>query len=351
MRRDWPPIGVAGIATELADLRVESDEFARISNIPVEVIERRLGFRQTFRWGDGRGPIAAGVRCASRALAGLDPSEIDVICTIAHPYHPEREIYGYGALLQDALGAGRAELLDVADTCASITLGLQTVRELMLCEPYIRNVLVVGVLSMFDNVDLSNPHTTWMANISDGAGAMLVRRDAQLAGALAVRRGNGPGTPLGYAFASDGTAARQIGIRTEVVDDGPEPDGFFQHEWALAKYYFVREPSRWAEHLELRVAEQLADTIERAAARAALELGDLRAVQTGFLYPSLAERLRDRLGLGRRLRVHTAHGMMGGAELAFALPELIADPNLRDTPVALAGFGLPAHFGAIITTF
>lgn len=151
-----------------------------ISNIPVEVIERRLGFRQTFRWGDGRGPMAAGVRCASRALAGLDPSEIDVICTIAHPYHPEREIYGYGALLQDALGAGRAELLDVADTCASITLGLQTVRELMLCEPYVRNVLVVGVLSMFDNVDLSNPHTTWMANISDGAGAMLVRRDAQL---------------------------------------------------------------------------------------------------------------------------------------------------------------------------
>jgi 3-oxoacyl-[acyl-carrier-protein] synthase-3 len=177
---EWPPIGIAGIATELADLRVDSDEFARISNIPADVLENRLGFRQAFRWGDGRGPMATGARCAGRALAGLDPNEIDLICTIGHPYHPEREIYGYGALLQDALGAGRAELLDVADTCASITLGLQTVRELMLCEPDIRNVLVVGVLSMFDNVDLSNPRTTWMANLSDGAGAMLVRRDEQL---------------------------------------------------------------------------------------------------------------------------------------------------------------------------
>jgi 3-oxoacyl-[acyl-carrier-protein] synthase III len=176
----WPPIGVAGIATELADLRIDVDEFARISSIPVDVVEDRLGFRQTFRWGDGRSPMAAGVRCATRALAGLDPNEIDLICTIAHPYHPEREIYGYGAVLQDALGAQRAELLDVADTCSSITLGLQTVRELMLAEPDLRNVLVVGVLSMFDNVDLSNPRTTWMANLSDGAGAMLIRRDAQL---------------------------------------------------------------------------------------------------------------------------------------------------------------------------
>lgn len=176
----WPPIGIAGIATELADLRIDSEEFARISNIPADVVEGRLGFRHAFRWGDGRSPMATGVRCASRALGGLDPNEVDIICTIAHPYHPEREIYGYAAVVQDALGAKRAEVLDIANTCASITLALQTVRELMICEPEIRNVLVVGVLSMFDNVDLSNPRTTWMANLSDGAGAMLVRRDAQL---------------------------------------------------------------------------------------------------------------------------------------------------------------------------
>lgn len=180
MRSGWQPIGLAGIATEIADLRIDSEEFARISNIPGDVVENRLGFRQMFRWGDGRGPVASGVRCAARALGGLDANEIDVICTMAHPYHPEREIYGYGALLQDALGATRAELLDIANTCASLTLGLQTVRELMLCQPEIRNVLLVGVLSMFDNVDLSNPRTTWMANLSDGAGAMVLRRDGQL---------------------------------------------------------------------------------------------------------------------------------------------------------------------------
>lgn len=180
MRPESPPIGIAGIAVELADLGVDSEEFARMSNIPVTVVESRLGFRKVFRWGDGHGPIEAGVRSASRALAGLDASEIDLICTLMSPYHPEQEIYGYGAILRDALGAGRAELLDVANTCASVTLGLKTVRELMLSEPEIRNVLIVGVISMFDNVDLSNPRTTWLANLSDGAGAMMVRRDPQL---------------------------------------------------------------------------------------------------------------------------------------------------------------------------
>jgi hypothetical protein len=43
--------------------------------------------------------------------------------------------------------------------------------------------------------------------------------------------------------------------------------------------------------------------------------------------------------------------MMGGAELAFALTDLISDQGLRGAPVALAGFGLPAHFGALIATF
>jgi 3-oxoacyl-[acyl-carrier-protein] synthase III len=180
VRPEWPPIGIAGIATELADTRVDSEEFARISNIPPDALETRLGFREVFRWGDGCGHIATGARCASRALAGLDPREVDLICTIAHPYHPEREVYGYGALLQDALGAENAELLDVANTCASVTLALQTVRELMLSHPEIRNALVVGIVTTFGNLDLSNPRTTWMANLSDGAGAMLVRRDSQL---------------------------------------------------------------------------------------------------------------------------------------------------------------------------
>ncbi len=180
MRTGEPVVGIAGIATELADLRVGSEEFARIAGIPIDIIETRFGFRQTFRWGDGQGPMATGVRCATRALSGVHPDAIDLICTLAHPYHPEREIYGYGAVLQDALGARNAELLDISDTCASITLALQTVRELMITEPELNTVLIVGVLSMFQNLDLSNPRTTWMANLSDGAGALLLRRDPEL---------------------------------------------------------------------------------------------------------------------------------------------------------------------------
>ena len=280
--------------------------------------------------------LAVDASHAALASSGLEPQDIDLIVQVGR-MRVEYFSWGLSMAVAKELGHTTTLCLDVTEWSGpSLVAGLRLLDAKFRADHRLRTALLVFPHRFSDFVDLETPEDRWLWPLSDGAGALV------------LRRGNGPGTPLGHAFASDGTAARSIGIRTEVVDDGPEPDGFFQHEWALAKYYFVREPSRWAEHLELRVAEQLADTIERAAARAGLGLDDLAVVQTGFLYPPVAERLRQRLGLGRRLRVHNTHGMMGGAELAFALQTLMTDPALRGTRVTLAGFGLPAHFGALI---
>jgi hypothetical protein len=42
--------------------------------------------------------------------------------------------------------------------------------------------------------------------------------------------------------------------------------------------------------------------------------------------------------------------MLGGAELAVALQTLRTEPALHGTRVTLAGFRLPAHFGALIAS-
>jgi 3-oxoacyl-[acyl-carrier-protein] synthase III len=282
--------------------------------------------------------LAVDASRAALAFAGLGPEDTDLIVQVGR-MRVEYFTWGLSMAVAKELGHTTAPCLDVTEwNGPSLVAGLRVLDAKFRSDDRLRTALVVFPHRFSDLVDLETPDDRWLWPLSDGAGALV------------IRRGNGPVTPLGYAFASDGTAARCIGMRMEVVDDGPEPDGFFRHEWALARYYFVREPSQWPQ-FEARIAKRLADTIEQAASRATLDLDDLGTVQTGFLYPGVAERLKDRLGLGRRLRVHTAHGMMGGAELAFALPRLIADPSLRDTPVALAGFGLPAHFGAVIATF
>jgi 3-oxoacyl-[acyl-carrier-protein] synthase III len=286
-------------------------------------------------------PFGLAIEAARSALdrAGLVSQDIDLIVQLSR-MRVEYFSWGLSMAVAKELGNATTSCLDVTEwNGPSLVAGLRLVDAKFRADERLDTVLLVFPHRFSDFADLDAPEDRWLWPLSDGAGALV------------LRRGNGPGTSLGSAFACDGAAARSIALRLDVVDDGPEPDGFFHHEWALAKYYFVRDLDDWPRQLETRIVGRLADTIERATERAALDLDDLGAVQTGFLYPCVAERLRQRLGLGSRLRVHTRHGMMGGAELAFALPGLMVDPALRGKPIALAGFNLPAHFGAIIATF
>ena len=274
---------------------------------------------------------------AALDAAGLAPSDLDLILHVGR-MRVEYFTWGLSLAIAKELGHRTPLCLDVSEfTGPSLVAGLRLLGAKFRADERLSTALLVFPHRFSDFVDLGVPQDRWLWPLSDGAGALL------------VRRGDGPETPLACAFASDGTAARSIGLRTEVVDEGPEPDGFFSHDWALAKYYFLRDAAAWAPQHEARVAERLADTIQRAAAHAGLGVDELAVVQAGFPYPQVTERIREQLDLGDRLLAHNAHGMMGGAELAFALRALVADPALRGRPLALAGFGLPAHFGAIIS--
>jgi 3-oxoacyl-[acyl-carrier-protein] synthase III len=324
--------GIGTAAAERVPIEAVAGDHADIADLRAVGLEARYSPRHDIT------PFALAIDAARAAIgqAGVATHEIDLILHVGR-MRVEYFSWGLSMAVAKELGHATTLCLDVTEWSGpSLVAGLRLLNAKFRTDEWRRTALLVFPHRFSDFVDLEAREHRWLWPLSDGAGALV------------VRRGHGPGRPLGHAFASDGSGERSIGMRSEVVDDGPEPDGFFRHEWALAKYYYLHDPDAWPAEFEARAVERLADTVERAAARASVELDALGAVQTGFLYPGIAERLRDRLGLGSRLRVHNAHGMMGGAELAFALPRLLAEPGLRDAPVALAGFGLPAHFGAII---
>lgn len=173
------PIGIAGAHVEPGDRPLTSEEFFQLSGIPAEVVEKKLGFKRLVKWGE-LGMHRALVKACGQALGGLDPRKVDVLITLLSAPHVEGEVYGYGNLLKDRIGASNAEVLDVNDACASSCLALQLARDLLLAEPHLRNVLVAGMLAVEDAIDMANPATTWVANISDGAGAVLVQRNPDL---------------------------------------------------------------------------------------------------------------------------------------------------------------------------
>ena len=326
---------IAGIGTAAAS-RVPVEALATVG-ADAAGLRAAVGLQARHAPSHDVAPVQLAVDASRSALqtAGVAATELDVIVQVGR-MRIEYFTWGLSLAVAKELGHLTTRCLDVTEfTGPSLVAGIRLLDAKFRVDDRLHNALVVFPHRFSDFVDVEDYAGRWLWPLGDGAGALV------------VRRGDGVGTPLGHAFASDGTAGRAIGLRTEVVDDGISPDDFFSHEWALAKYYFLRDPVGWPHQFEQRAAERLAETLDLASQRAGLRLADLAVVQTGFLYPGVEQRLRERLSLGR-LHVHNAHGLMGGAEIAFVLQELTREQGLRGTNVALAGFGLPASFGAII---
>lgn len=179
LRAAPPPIGIAGVKVIPGDVVITAEEFSRFSDIPARLVTEKLGFKSLVRWGE-LGGYNAVVKASRDALGPVPPEDLGAIITLVSPMHLEQDLYGFGASLKDRLGAADATVLDVNDACASSVLSLQAARELLLAEPELKHVLIAGLVMTVDVLDLGNPAMTWAAHISDGAGAVLVSRDAGL---------------------------------------------------------------------------------------------------------------------------------------------------------------------------
>jgi 3-oxoacyl-[acyl-carrier-protein] synthase-3 len=175
-----PPVGIAGVYVEVGDRVVTSEEFSRLSGLPREVIEEKLGFTNLRRWSGVRDDQTALVDASVQAMAGLDPRRLDLIVCLLHPFHSEADVYGLGVVVKERLGAVNAEVTEVLDTCASVTLALQMCRELFLSEARLHHALIVGLVNLWNVLDYGHPATRWASAISDGCGALLISRNPEL---------------------------------------------------------------------------------------------------------------------------------------------------------------------------
>ncbi len=279
--------------------------------------------------------LATQAAVAALADAGVTAHEVDLVVQVGR-MRVDYFSWGLSLAIAKELDRTTAGCLDVTEyTGPSLVAGLRLISAKFAVDDRIDTALLIFPHRFSDVVDIRDTNDQWLWPISDGAGALV------------VRRGQGPVAPLRYAAASEGTAERAIGLRTEVVDDGPDPEGFFDHEWALARYYFVRDPAGWPEAFRSMAVNRLTEVIQLAATRSGVALEDIALVQTGFLYPGVAEDLGRSIGVGDRLRTYNGHGFMGGAELTFPLQGLMSDPGLRGRTVILAGFSVPAGFAAM----
>lgn len=163
---------------------------------------QKLGFTQKPVPGLEDGTQEMGARAAQDCLkrTGCDPAEIDLILCIGEEWK-EYPLTTSGIFIQERIGAARAWAIDVQLRCCSCVAAMKIAKDMMLADESLRTAMVVGGYRNGDLVDYTDPAMSMMYNLGAGGGAILLRRDL------------GRNELLGSHIMSDGSLARDVGVR------------------------------------------------------------------------------------------------------------------------------------------
>jgi len=173
-----PAVGVAGVASYLPGGRVSAAEVAAASGIPEAVLTERFGLRGKHRAADGEHVTDLAREAATRLIGelGLDPGEIDAVLYFGSSWK-NYPVWQAAPRIAHELRCDRAFALELDYTSCGSPVALKVAKALVVSDPRVRTVLLVGASCESRLIDYANQRTRFMFNFGDGAVAALVSRD------------------------------------------------------------------------------------------------------------------------------------------------------------------------------
>lgn len=152
------------------------ERFAKKAPDYVDKMESATGIRTRFHAPESWATSDLAVKAAEQALAigGVDAKDVDLI--VVGTDTPDYITPATSVVVQHKLGSPNAGTYDVGCACASFPTALATANGLMLANPWMKNVLVVGAYMM---QRLCDPDDLGIFFYGDGAGAALLVRSEQ----------------------------------------------------------------------------------------------------------------------------------------------------------------------------
>lgn len=171
-------VGIVSTGIYLPDERMTAAEIARLANLPVDVVENKLGIIEKPIPGEDDHTVEMGIRAAKIALekGGIDPKHIDLIINIGEE-HKEYPLWTSAIKIQEEIGAYHAWAFDVALRCGTTIMAMKVAKSLMLSDPSIETVLLAGGYRNGDLIDYENERTRFMFNLGAGGGAMILQKN------------------------------------------------------------------------------------------------------------------------------------------------------------------------------
>lgn len=292
-----------------------------------QAVREKLGFDQKPVPGPGDGTQEMGVRAGLDCLQrfSYDPQKIDVVLCIGEEWK-EYPLTTSGIYIQEKIGAKRAWAIDVQQRCCSQVAAMKMARDMIVADPEVNSVMIVGGYRNGDFVDYANPAMSMMYNLGAGACAMILERNP------------GRNLLLGSHIMSDGSLARDAGCR---IGGTAEP---VSHE-NLARAYKsldLMDP----EHMKNRLNEVSMPNwyrcIDRALEKASLTRKDIGYLAVLHFKHSMHKALLADLGLREDQTVYLReYGHIGQIDQVLSLDLGLKAGRIKDgTVVCMIAAGI-----------
>lgn len=197
-------IGIVGTGLYLPDKRMNAAEISEATNgyWSEKAVKEKLGIIEKVIPGKDDGTQAMGVRAAKDALqrTKVDPQEIDLILGIGEEWK-EYPLTTSSIYIQGQIGAKNAWAIDLQQRCCTTVAALKIAESMMLNDDKINTVMIVGGYRNVDFVDYTNKPMSMMYNLGAGGGALIVKKNY------------GKNILMGTHIVSDGTLARDAGVK------------------------------------------------------------------------------------------------------------------------------------------
>ncbi|MDP1612001.1 MAG: 3-oxoacyl-ACP synthase [Sulfuritalea sp.] len=305
-------------------------------------VRDKLGIVRKCVPGADDGTQEMGARAAQDALArtGLNPMEIDLILCMGEEWK-EYPLTTSAIHIQERIGAHRAWGIDLQQRCNTTVAAIKIARDMMIADPEIATVMIVGGYRNGDLIDYTDPDVSFMYDLAAAGGALI------------LRRGLGRNVVLGSHIITDGSFSRDTGVRYGGTVQPIEtlPDETLKHLRAHGNRSLCVFD---AEHMKTRLNEvsmpNWLTCIDRALEKSGATRADIDFLNVLHFKRSMHGGLLETLGLSAEQSVYLEeYGHAGQVDFMVSLHEGLRQGRLKDGDLMVAiAAGIGYVWGATV---
>lgn len=338
------PVGIVGWGLYLPERVMTAADVAAATGgrWSEQAVREKLGFDQKPVPGPDDGTQEMAVRAALDALerTGVAAEDIDLVLCIGEE-HKEHALTTSGIYVQERIGARSAWAIDLQQRCNSTVAALKIAKDMLRSDDELETVLIVGGYRNGDLLDYTDSDASFMFNLGAGAGALL------------VRKGWEKNLVLGTHILTDGSLARDVGVRWLGTAHPIEslPDEVVERLRVGGNRSLTVFD---AEHMKARLNEvsmpNWMTCLDRALEKSGLGRSDIDFLNVLHFKPSMYRFLLDELGLTEEQSVYLRQtGHIGQVDQMIAIEEGVRAGRLKDGDVmAVLAAGIGYVWGATV---